>query len=108
MVSGLTIDLFERSPPRQSLEVILLLCIAVYVIRSPNSRTPVADGTQHSGCSTTETHCDGAERNIEAVLIGCPARHGDARYERGRHRARPPLLQRRRVRPHQVAMGRRT
>jgi hypothetical protein len=64
MVSGLTIDLFERSPPRQSLEVFLLLCITTYVIHSPRSRTRLVGGTTHSGCSMTfETHCYGAERN---------------------------------------------
>lgn len=64
IVSGLTLDLFERSPPRQSLEVILLLCIATYVICSPSSRTRLAGGTKHSGCSMTfETHCYVTERN---------------------------------------------
>jgi len=43
MVSGLTIDLFERSSTRQSLEVILLLCIATYVIRSPSCRSRLVD-----------------------------------------------------------------
>lgn len=66
--AGMTIDLFERSPPRQSLEVILLLCIATYVIRSPISRTRLVDRTTHSGCSTTfETHGYDAERNTRSL-----------------------------------------
>lgn len=58
MVSGVTIDVFERSPPRQSLEVIWLLCITEYVIRFPSSRSRLVGDTKHSGSSTTfETHC---------------------------------------------------